>query len=655
MAFLVGLGWLGWRSLEQDEQLETQRLRVRLEDASNLIAAELRQRLADLEVQLDRFSAMPSISLAEAMAGFSGVLGDDALVVVFDPRHVQAFPRRRLIYYPVVPAAEEPYIRPLPPGRPGEQVPDLASQIDYFEVLGESEDPRVRADAQLGLARTQAALGRADEALGTYARLNDPEVLVDGRPAELVARFARCEILVDTGRRTDLVDEVRRLDRDLHEGRWQLTRPAYLHSAGETRRLMQAAGLPADPSQPNPAGLSLAMAVDAVWQQWQEQTLAGTTPMRASRTVNGRPVLLISRAGSERLVVLAAGRGFLQDRLVDPLATVGDLQGVRVGLEDGEGQAVLTHGTSVPDMPTALRTMAETRLPWNLRIVTANLATDQAQFATRRQLVMSGLLFLALFVVAGSYLSVRAMTREIEAIRLKSDFVAAVSHEFRTPLTLLRQFSDLLAENRVTSEQERQRYYAALQRGTRRLTRLVEDLLDFGRMEAGSRAFKFDRVLAREWILGVVAEFQEEVRGRGYRVDLVWTGDPGIVVQADAGAIGRVLWNLLDNAVKYSPDSKGIWVTAAFDDGMLTISVRDRGLGNAADEQRAIFGKFVRGSSTGAHRIEGTGLGLALVEQIVEAHGGSVALDSQVGEGSTFSFSLPAIAEPVEQTRWRAS
>jgi signal transduction histidine kinase len=112
------------------------------------------------------------------------------------------------------------------------------------------------------------------------------------------------------------------------------------------------------------------------------------------------------------------------------------------------------------------------------------------------------------------------MTREMEAVRLKSDFVAAVSHEFRTPLTLLRQFSDLLAEDRVSNEQERRRYYAAIQRGTRRLTRLVEDLLDFGRMEAGSRSFRFERVDVRSWFTKLTSEFEEEIRSKGYH--LMW-------------------------------------------------------------------------------------------------------------------------------------
>jgi signal transduction histidine kinase len=275
-------------------------------------------------------------------------------------------------------------------------------------------------------------------------------------------------------------------------------------------------------------------------------------------------------------------------------------------------------------------------------------------------LIVVALVFLALFVVAGSYLSIRAVTREIEAARLKSEFVAAVSHDFRTPLTLLRQFSDLLADNRVSNEQERQRYYAALQRGTRRLTRLVEDLLDFGRMESGSRGYAKQPVAAREWLFALTDEFHDDVGSKGYTVDVTWTG-PRAIVEGDEAALGRALWNLLDNAVKYSPACQTVWVTGRFEDGRLRVSVRDRGLGVAPRDRRAIFRKFVRGSSGAGAAIHGTGLGLSLVRQIVDAHGGRVSLESVVGEGSTFTLDLPAraveppIAATEEPRQWRVS
>ena len=290
-----------------------------------------------------------------------------------------------------------------------------------------------------------------------------------------------------------------------------------------------------------------------------------------------------------------------------------------------------------------LRTMSDTRLPWMLRVVSTDEGADLEHVTSRGRLLFAGLGFLALLAVAGSYFSVRAISREVEVARLQSDFVAAVSHEFRTPLTSLRQFTDLLVDGRVASDADREKYYAALRRGTRRLSHLVENLLDFGRVEAGFRRFVLEPVRAKDWAERTIVEFQQEVQERGYHVEFIWNGTAGAVIRVDEAALGRALWNLLDNAVKYSPDCRTIRVEGEVNENAVIVSVRDRGIGVPVEEQRKIFRKFVRGSSGTGNLVRGSGLGLALVDQIVRAHGGNVKLKSAVGEGSTFSMILPAV------------
>jgi signal transduction histidine kinase len=654
LGFLAGLVWLGWNAIRQGEELAEQRARQHLEESTDAIAVEIRRSLSQFEAQIDRFSTAGDVTAPDVIDAYAWSLTGDALIVAIDGTGVHAFPRQRLLYYPALAAADESYLQLGIPSRAyALAASDPRSALEVFEVLAaEAGDDRVRAEALLGLARVQATLGRPDAALATFAEVQQPDVLVGGRPAELLARLARCQLLADLSRNDALDEDLRRLHRDLHGGRWQLTRAAYQHYAAEIGRLARDRVAIGTEPGPGPAALSLAAGVELLWRQWQDQD---TTSGAVSRVIGSQSVFLLTRGTRERLVALVAGPAFLEDQVIGPLRDMLDRQGVRVELADGEGQTVLAHGTAGPQTRPAVRTMADTRLPWTLSVFRDRLAIDAETSSTRRLLV-AGLAFLALFVVAGTYLSVRAVTREIEAARLKSDFVAAVSHEFRTPLTLLRQFSDLLADDRVSSEQERRRYYAALQRGTRRLTRLVEDLLDFGRMEAGSRGFSLQPVAAREWLAAVTGEFQEEVRSRGFTVEVTWTGPPA-VVQADEAAIGRALWNLMDNAVKYSPSCRTIWVAGRLDGERLVVSVRDRGFGVSPDERRAIFRKFVRGSAGSGPPVRGTGLGLALVEQIVEGHGGRVRLESVVGEGSTFAMEFPAKAvhEPEEQRTWRAS
>jgi signal transduction histidine kinase len=662
LGFVAGLVWLGSTSIRQDRELDEQRARENLEDFTDTVAVEIRRGLSEIEMQIDRFSTLSDSVLPDAIAGYAARLPDDALVVTFDAGGVQASPRQRLLYYPSLPAADEPYFQTGVPGRAYALAEsDPQSAVEVFEVLAaDGSDPRVRAEALLGLARVQARLGRIEAALSTYAEVEDPDLFVGGRPAELLARIARCQLLADLSRPQVLSEELRRLSRDLHGGRWQLTRAAYQHYSAEIGRLAGPTMTLTDVAGPSASDLALAAGVDLLWRQWQDQNVPNS-PVTGllSRALGDHPVFLISRTTRERLVALVAGPAFLQDQVLGPLRGMLDRQSVHVVLADGEGRAVLSHGTAGPETRPAVRTMAETRLPWTLSVSgggSALAVEGAAGREEREELVVAGLVFLALYVMAGSYFSVRAVTREIEAARLKSDFVAAVSHEFRTPLTLLRQFSDLLADNRVTSEQERHQYYAALQRGTRRLTRLVEDLLDFGRMEAGFHGFTLQPVAAREWLVALTDEFQEETRSRGVTVEVTWTG-PSAVVQADEAAIGRALWNLMDNAVKYSPSCRTIWVSGRLEGDRLTVAVRDRGLGVSPGERRAIFRKFVRGAAGGGPPVRGTGLGLALVDQIVRGHGGRIVLTSVVGEGSTFAMVLPARAagEPEEQQTWRAS
>jgi signal transduction histidine kinase len=248
---------------------------------------------------------------------------------------------------------------------------------------------------------------------------------------------------------------------------------------------------------------------------------------------------------------------------------------------------------------------------------------------------------MSLVVLAGSYFIARAVSRELEVARLQSDFVAAVSHEFRTPLASLLQRSELLADGRVSGEQQRREYYYALLRASQRLHRLVEGLLDFGRMESGKREYRFELIETAELVQPVAEEFSREAAATGYTIET--TIEQRIpALRGDREALGRALWNLLDNAVKYSPNCKTVWMEACSENGDVAIRIRDRGLGIAPAEQVQIFKKFVRAASARQAGVRGTGLGLAMVDRIAQAHGGHVAVESEPGGGSAFTLVLPA-------------
>ena len=234
----------------------------------------------------------------------------------------------------------------------------------------------------------------------------------------------------------------------------------------------------------------------------------------------------------------------------------------------------------------------------------------------------------------------RAIRREAEVARLQSDFVAAVSHEFRSPLTTVRQLAELLDTGRLPTEDRRHTYYRLISSEAARLQRLVETLLNFGRIEAGAARYNFADVETAALVRDVVHDVESDAPEATARLELAGP-EEGALLQADAAALGVALRNLIDNAIKYSPGEPVVRVEWAAEAGRVTIRVIDRGLGIPENEQAAIFRKFVRGQSSVRANVKGTGVGLAMVRRIVLAHGGQVRLESEVGRGSTFTILLP--------------
>jgi signal transduction histidine kinase len=281
-------------------------------------------------------------------------------------------------------------------------------------------------------------------------------------------------------------------------------------------------------------------------------------------------------------------------------------------------------------------------LPWTLYVSGAPNPPGTGLPESQRYLLLA-MGVMVLFLIAGTYFIARAIRREMEVSRMQSDFVSTVSHEFRSPLTSIRQLSEILELGRVPSEERRQVYYTTLVRETQRLQRLVEALLNFGRMEAGARPYRFEEIETASLVHRVAGEFEAQLAA-GRRIELSGP-DATCAINADPDALSVVLRNLIDNALKYSPEHPAIWVQWGLERAQVAIRVRDEGLGITAGERRSIFRKFVRGSAASAANVKGSGVGLAMVKHIIAAHHGEIRVDSTPGAGSTFTVVLPALEQ----------
>ena len=248
-------------------------------------------------------------------------------------------------------------------------------------------------------------------------------------------------------------------------------------------------------------------------------------------------------------------------------------------------------------------------------------------------------------LLVGAIVLVVSLKRATDLSQLQLDFLSKVSHEFRTPLTSIRLFTETLMGARALTDDQRQQCLNMLDHETERLSTMIGRLLDFGRMEAGAATVRFEPTDLGSVVAAVVQEFRADPAAGRHPVDLE-NGGSVPVVRLDRESFGRALWNLLDNAAKYSPADAPIEVQTTAVGPRAVVRVRDQGIGVPAAERQSIFRKFVRGADQRSSGIRGTGVGLAMVDQIVRAHGGEIRLDSEVGVGSEFTIVLPAITEP---------
>jgi anti-sigma regulatory factor (Ser/Thr protein kinase) len=244
----------------------------------------------------------------------------------------------------------------------------------------------------------------------------------------------------------------------------------------------------------------------------------------------------------------------------------------------------------------------------------------------------------------GTYLFWRDMRRDYRSAELRSQFVSSVSHELKTPLTSIRMFAEALALKRPRAEAEKSDYLRTIVTETERLSRLINNVLDFSKIEQGTRTYRKENVRLENVVRNAARTMAYPLEQQGFRLRLsLEEGLPEI--RGDGDALEQAALNLLHNAVKYSGESRAIELRLYRKGGHAVIAVEDQGIGISPEEKDRICDKYYRGSAAVNSRISGAGLGLAIVKHIVEAHQGRLEVDSQKGGGSVFSIIIPVPSE----------
>jgi len=247
---------------------------------------------------------------------------------------------------------------------------------------------------------------------------------------------------------------------------------------------------------------------------------------------------------------------------------------------------------------------------------------------------------LALVLLGATFVGARYILRQIELVTAKTSFVSNVTHELKTPIAVIKLAVETIELGRYRGEAERDKYLRTITRESDRLAQLVDNILDFSRLEAGQRLLHRSPLDMRDVVNNAMDSFKLRLEDAGFHYEVALP-DQVPKVLGDSRALQHCLLNLLDNAVKYSRERKDVKVAVSSENGQVSLSVADHGIGIPPEERERIFEKFARVETGLVHDVKGAGLGLSLVDMLVRAHRGRVEVNSTPGEGSTFTILLP--------------
>lgn len=325
-----------------------------------------------------------------------------------------------------------------------------------------------------------------------------------------------------------------------------------------------------------------------------------------------------------------------------------------VKVEDSGGD--LKYSTSCPEEEELSSLMASTKpfsfvfQDWGIAVQSHGLTAEEWA-RDNFMLNVSLSLLLGFVLIGGTVFTLRTASREFHLSQMKSDFISNVSHELKTPLASIQAFGEILRRGKVRDPKRASEYGEYIETESRRLSGLIANILDFSSIESGERTYRFRRVDIAEVLESALVPFQ--IRAREQEVSLSFADDSGgaLWVSGDEEALVQALTNLLDNALKYSGASRTVEVSLGRDGNRAHIAVRDYGVGISVLEQTKIFERFHRVGTGLVRDVGGSGLGLSIVQHIVSAHSGEIEVDSQLGEGSTFTLRIPLLPEGTSQLK----
>jgi signal transduction histidine kinase/tetratricopeptide (TPR) repeat protein len=681
------LGYLAFRGIQNDrallekEKLEETRL------TAGMVVRAVDDEITTVETALSKFVAghygTPSPGAA---ADLEKLAAENPLVEQFfylqDLKNID-FPIARLLYIP----DGRREAGPSSPGNPSDTAKFQAAQrlefqgkdypralAAYQQALQRTNDARLAGLILNALARVQRKSGLLKEAVSTYEHIvrdYGGVVIPGGMP---LGPSASLEICVLSRELEDFAKSLQTsfgLYRSLLRQDWKLERAEFDFFVGRTKSLIE------EILSSRPSGLDLAALrtefqnlgdKEAESRKQTERALvfqeSGAPALEAkiasdpetsnppfarlARDIGNLPYLVsIERPAARADRVSAQAWGIIIDaeRLREDVLRPALLDHFPSGettwaVKARDGSVILA-SENPSTVPVTLRTNFVSNFPdWTVEFHQPSPRIVKTFLLSRRGFYSFVFLLIAGILIFGLVLTIRSVSHELELARMKSDFVSTVSHEFKSPLTSIRQLAEMLQSGRVPSEERRQKYYDVLLEQSDRLALLTDNILSLAKIEEGRAEFTLETTDISALLTEVVTSICERVRHEGFDIGLDVEGALPLLA-VDRTALSQAVTNLVDNAIKYSGDSRKISVGARLEEQAVVIAVRDFGVGIKKEDIDKVFERFYRGGDELTRTVKGSGLGLTLVKEIVAAHRGKVHVESEPGKGSLFSIRLP--------------
>ena len=343
----------------------------------------------------------------------------------------------------------------------------------------------------------------------------------------------------------------------------------------------------------------------------------------------------------QRKLIYQIDQDFVLTNILPEIRNKDDIgRSVRLGIVDEGESVVFPEETPIPSLGLASEKLVEFFPWWSLVIYDTKGKTVEHIIRREKMFYGGALLGVFILILGGAVLTLRAAVHEAELARLKSDFVSNVSHELKTPLALIRLFGETLELEDIQDHKQRKKFSHIITRESQRLSQLVENVLDFSKIDAGRKEYNFEQADIVQVASQTFEAYRYYLKDQGYELATSLPAEP-ILIRIDKDAISQAILNLVSNAEKFSQETKFIGVKMFQVDHEVRIDVEDKGPGIPESVLGQIFDKFNRGAGEIAREIQGSGLGLTIAKHIIEGHGGRITVESKIGVGSHFIINLP--------------